>query len=73
VSTKRAVTAGLSLLLLAGGLLSVGCGKKDDTYTAAPPAGPSAKPMPRVERAVPRPKLPKLVDPSGKRAAGADI
>jgi len=53
--------------------VSTGCSKKDDTYTAAPPAGPNAKPMPRVERKYPRPQVPKLVDPSGKRAAGADI
>jgi hypothetical protein len=69
-ATKRALLA-LVLLIIPGLGLSVGCGQSDPTYTAAPPPGPDAHPLPPVTRMYPHPKLPPLVDKSGRRAGSS--
>lgn len=49
------------------GLSVVGCSKKDDTMTAAPPTAPGAKAPPPTEFKQPRNRLPPLVGKDGKR------
>ena len=53
--------------------LLVGCGHpQDSTYTAAPPPGPNAHPMPTVHRARPLPKLPPLANKAGQPPRGGN-